>query len=431
MRHIVAMTKPHSPARAAIAAFLVTVIEWYDYFLYGMAAALVFAKLFFPTVSATTGTIAAYGTFAMGFFSRPLGGFFFGYLGDKIGRRRMLIITLLLMGTSTFLVGCMPTYAMAGIAAPIGLTTLRFCQGLAVGGAWGGAALFAVEHSASGRRGWYGSWMQSSLPIGMILSTMAYKICTGLNNESFMAWGWRVPFLLALVMAAAGCLVLRGVDESPLFVEAQAEKALVKNPILKAFQEEWRGILIVMGARVGENALFYLFTVFVISYCTQNLSLERGMVLSGLLLASALELPAILFYGWLSDRIGRRMVYLSGLVIFFVFGFPYFWLLELRQTDWVWLAIIISLAVAHGALYAPQAAFFSELFGTRVRYSGASMGYQLAAPFAGGLAPVLATAFLGMAGGKPTYVAIYIMVLAGISMISVLMARETFRQELR
>jgi MFS transporter, MHS family, shikimate and dehydroshikimate transport protein len=425
------MSKPHSPARAAVAAFVGTVIEWYDYFLYGTAAALVFAKLFFPNVDATTGTIAAYGTYAMGFFSRPLGGLFFGYLGDRIGRRRMLLVTLVVMGLSTFLVGCMPTYATAGIAAPIGLCVLRFCQGLAVGGAWGGAALLSVEHSDSARRGWFGSWMQSSLPVGMILSTVVYKVCTRLNDETFMAWGWRVPFLLGLVLAGAGYFVLREVGESPLFEEARTEKTLVKNPILNVFKTEWRGILVVIGARVGENALFYLFTVFVISYCTQNLGLGEGMILNGILVASVFELATILFYGWLSDRVGRRAVYLIGLVTFFAMGFPYFWLLETRQTEWVWLAIAITLGVAHGAVYAPQAAFFSELFGTSVRYSGASMGYQLAAPLAGGLAPMLATRFLGLANGRPTYVAIYIMVLSGISIISVLATKETFRKQLR
>ena len=421
----------HSPARAALAAFVGTVIEWYDYFLYGTAAALVFPKLFFPTVDVTTATIASYGTFALGFFSRPLGGVFFGHLGDRIGRRRTLMITLSVMGLSTFLVGCMPTYAMVGIAAPIGLSVLRFCQGLAVGGAWSGGALLSVEHSTPGKRGWYGSWMQASLPIGMILSTVAYKIFTSQGDGTFTAWGWRMPFLFGLVLAVAAYFVLQRVGESPLFAEAKAEKVLEKNPILKAFKEEWRSILIVMGARVGENALFYIFTVFVISYSTQNLSLERGIILNGILVASVLELVTILFYGWLSDRIGRRAVYLIGLVTFFVMGFPYFWLLETRQTEWVWLAIIITLAVAHGAVYAPQASFFSELFGTKVRYSGASMGYQLAAPFAGGLAPMLATKFLGMADGKPTYVSIYMMILAAISIISILVAKETFRKELR
>ena len=424
------MSKPHSPARAAIAALVGAVIEWYDFFLYGTAAALVFAKLFFPTFDATTGTIASYGTFAVGFFARPLGGVFFGYLGDKIGRRRMLMLTLVVMGLSTFLVGCMPTYAMAGIAAPIGLSLLRFFQGLAVGGAWGGAALLSVEHSASGKRGWFGSWMQSSLPVGMILSTVVYKICTSVNDAAFLQWGWRVPFLLGIVLAAVGLLVLRQVDESPVFTEARAESALVKNPILHAFKEEWRGILIVIGSRVGENALFYLMTVFVISYCTQNLSLAKGLVLNGILVGSVLELATIPFYGWLSDRIGRRAVYLTGLLVFLAMAFPYFWMLQTRQTEWVWLAIAISLGVAHGAVYAPQAAFFSELFGTNVRYSGASMGYQLAAPLAGGLAPMLATKLLGMANGQPIYVAIYMMILAGISIVSVLMAKETFRKEL-
>ncbi len=274
MRLNIRMT--HSAVRAAAAAFVGTVIDWYDFFLYGTAAALVFAKLFFPQFDNASGTIASFATFAVGFFARPLGGIVFGYLGDKFGRRTTLILTLLMMGLSTFLVGCLPTYTVAGVAAPIMLTALRFFQGIAVGGEWGGAALLAVEHSLPGKRGWFGSWMQAGLPVGLLLSTGAYKICTYMSDESFMSWGWRVPFLLGIVLTVVGYFIRQHVGESPIFLEAKEKSALEENPILKTFKNEWRQILAVMGARVAENACFYLITVFVISYCTQNLSLDKG-----------------------------------------------------------------------------------------------------------------------------------------------------------
>ncbi|MEY4940662.1 MAG: hypothetical protein RIQ93_2397, partial [Verrucomicrobiota bacterium] len=398
---------PQSTRRVVLASFMGTAIEWYDFFLYGTAAALVFNKLFFPNFGELAGTMAAFATYAVGFFARPLGGIVFGHFGDRVGRKSMLVTTLMMMGIATFCIGLLPTYHQAGILAPILLVVLRFVQGLGVGGEWGGAVLMVVEHADKSRRGLYASWVQAGVPVGLLLATGVFQIFSSLPEAAFFAWGWRVPFLLGIVLTGIGSFIRLRVLESPIFAEAKSLRPPPKLPILEVIRTHPRNILLSMGARLAENAFFYIFTVWVLSYATQHLGMSRSTLLNGVLLGSAVQLVAIPFFGRLSDGLGRRPVYLGGALFLLAMAFPFFWLVDTRNTVWVWMAIVAGM-IGHAAMYGPQAAFFSELFGTRTRYTGASLGYQLAAPFAGGLAPLIASALLEWSGGKPWPIALYL-----------------------
>jgi len=416
--------------RVVLASFIGTTIEWYDFFLYGTAAALVFNKLFFPTVDPLAGTMAAFATYAVGFFARPLGGIIFGHLGDVRGRKSVLVATLMLMGVATFGIGLLPTYEQAGVLAPVLLVALRFVQGLGVGGEWGGAVLMAVEHGHRGRRGFYASWVQAGVPVGLLLANAVFSLCSRMPEADFLAWGWRVPFLLGILLLGVGMFIRLRVLESPLFTAAQAAPAPApRQPVLEAIRRHPRNVLVAMGARFAENAAFYVFTVFVLTYATMRTGATKSAVLNGVLLGSAVQLAAIPLFGMLSDRVGRRPVYLAGAAGLALFAFPFFWLVDTRATWGLWTAIAAGLVV-HSAMYGPQAAFFSELFSTRVRCSGVSLGYQLASPLAGGLAPLIATALLTWADGRPWPVALYLIGMALITLGSVWCAQETHRIEL-
>ncbi len=415
--------------RVVLASFIGTTIEWYDFFLYGTASALVFNQLFFPNIDPLAGTMAAFATYAVGFFARPLGGIVFGHFGDKLGRKSMLVTTLMLMGVATFLIGVLPTYAQAGVWAPVLLVTLRFVQGLGVGGEWGGAVLMAVEHGAVGKRGLQASWVQAGVPIGLLLATAVFNVFSSLPEKDFFAWGWRVPFLLGILLTAVGLFIRLAIVESPVFAQMKASKTEATLPIWEVIRCHPRNVLLAMGARFSENASFYIFTVFVLTYATVNLGLKTADVLNGVLAGSTVQFFAIPLFGALSDKVGRRPVYLGGAVFMVVFAFPFFWLVDLKTTAGIWSAIVIGL-IGHSAMYGPQAAFFSELFGTRVRYSGASLGYQLASPLAGGLAPLIATGLLGWSGGKPWPIAVYLVGMAVITIVCVWLAAETHRADL-
>jgi metabolite-proton symporter len=415
--------------KVAVASFIGTAIEWYDFFLYGTAAALVFNRLFFPSFDPLSGTMAAFGTFAVGFVARPLGGIVFGHYGDKLGRKAMLSATLMLMGLATFAVGLLPTYDTLGVWAPALLVVLRIIQGFGLGGEWGGAVLMAVEHAPAHRRGFYGSWPQMGAPAGMLLATAVFSVVSKLPDAELLAWGWRVPFLLSALLIGMGVFIRLKVAESPVFRNRKPEQAPPRIPVLDAVRTYPKQILLAMGARFAENGFFYIITTFVLSYGTERLGLPRSTLLNGVLIAMAVALVAIPAFGAASDRFGRRPVYLAGAVGCALMAFPFFWLLDTKDTGLIWLAISLGI-IAHAAMYGPQASFFSELFGTRVRYSGASLGYQLASVFAGGLSPVVATALLARSGGQAWPVSVYMVAMAVVTLVSVWLSAETFREQL-
>jgi metabolite-proton symporter len=414
----------------AIASFIGTTIEWYDFFLYGTASALVFGRLFFPKYDAMTGAMASYGTYAVGFLARPIGGIVCGHFGDRIGRKSMLIFTLLLMGVATALIGLLPTYNDIGVWAPALLIALRIAQGFAVGGEWGGAVLMAVEHSPKGKRGFYGSWPQVGVPAGLLLSTGVFALISQMPEEILFSWGWRVAFLLSVLLVAVGLYVRLAMTEPPDFAEIKRTGSESKAPILDAVRQHPKNVVLAMGARVAENGAFYLYTVFILTYATQpQIGFSRSPVLNAIALTAIIEIFAIPTYGWLSDKVGRRPVYLFGAIFTALFAFPFFWLVETSSTPLMTLAIVVALVGGHSAMYGPQASFFSELFGTRVRYSGASLGYQLASAVAGGLSPLIATALLHRTGASWP-IALFVVGLAAVTTISVFLATETVHSEI-
>jgi MFS family permease len=422
--------RPATPiGRVVLASFLGTSVEWYDFFLYGTAAVLVFDHLFFPTLDSFAGTMASLGIYAIGFFARPLGGVVFGHYGDKLGRKTMLVTTLLMMGLSTFLIGALPTYDQVGVLAPVALVVLRFVQGLGVGGEWGGAVLLVAEHGHHRRRGFYASAAQAGVPAGLLLANAAFAAVYALPREQFLTWGWRLPFLAGGVLLALGLFIRLHILESPLFARARAESTTSAMPLVELVRNYPKNLLLAMGSRFAENACFYLFTVYIFVYAGEVRGFAKNSILTGVLLASGLQLFAIPGFAALSDRLGRRPVYLAGALVLGLFAFPFFWLVDSGVPVLIWLALSVGLT-AIAAMYGPQAAFFSELFGTNVRYSGASLGSQLAAPFAGGLAPLIATALLRWSGGQPWPVALYMIGMVLVTFCSVFLAVETVHKDL-
>jgi MFS transporter, MHS family, shikimate and dehydroshikimate transport protein len=416
--------------KVAIASFIGTTIEWYDFFLYGTASALVFGRLFFPKYDAMTGALASYGTYAVGFLARPIGGVICGHFGDRIGRKSMLIFTLSLMGVATALIGLLPTYNEIGVWAPALLIALRIAQGFAVGGEWGGAVLMAVEHSPKGKRGFYGSWPQVGVPVGLLLSTGVFALISKLPEDILFSWGWRAAFLLSVLLVGVGLYVRLAMTEPPAFAEIKRTGSESKAPILDVWRHHRKNVVLAMGARVTENAAFYLYTVFILTYATQpQIGFSRSPVLNAIALTAFIEIFAIPAYGWLSDKVGRRPVYLFGAIFTGLFAFPFFWLVETAKAPLMTLAIVVALVGGHSAMYGPQASFFSELFGTRVRYSGASLGYQLSSAVAGGLSPLIATALLQRTGVSWP-IALFVVGMAAVTTVSVFLAAETAHGEI-
>ncbi|HYL43197.1 MAG TPA: MFS transporter [Ktedonobacteraceae bacterium] len=423
-----------------------TAIEWYDFFLYGTMATLVFPKVFFPESDPFVGTLLALFTFLVGFIARPIGGAFFGHLGDRIGRKSTLVATLLLMGISTLIIGFLPGYNTIGVAAALILTLLRFGQGLGVGGEWGGSVLLALEYGHKSNRGFWASWPQMGAPLGLVLSTIVVNIVSAATGSSFLSWGWRIPFFVSALLIIIGLYIRLRILETPLFAQVKDQKQESSAPILDAFRHSTPEILLSAGARFVEQAPFYLFSVFVITYGAVTLHIGKTLILNSITIGATLELFTIPLFGYLSDRFGRRIWYLIGCVLMLAFAFPYFLLMNSKSDILFTLAVVLSLAVFHAWVYGPQAALIAERFGTRSRYSGASLGYQLAAPFAGGLAPIIALlllngktnlAALGMksvtlniGSGSWQAVAIYMVVLAALSFVSTLGLKELTKADI-
>lgn len=417
---------------AVVASTIGTTIEWYDFFLYGTAAALVFPRLFFPSFDPFVGQILAFTTFSVGFIARPLGGVVFGYLGDRVGRKSTLVATLLLMGVSTVLIGLVPTYDRIGVAAPLLLALLRFVQGIGVGGEWGGAVLLALEYGHQGRRGFVASWPQAGVPLGLLASTGVLAWFESVLSEAdFLSWGWRVPFYLSGLLIAVGLLIRVRLVETPLFVQLAASNQVSAAPVRETLQKHWREVLLAAGSRLTENACFYLFTVYLLAYGQEVLGVEKGILLLAVNLAAGVEVVAMPLFGLLSDRTSRKGAYVVGCLFLIGFAWPYYALLHTRDPVGIIAATVIAMTFGHALLYSMQASLIPELFGTRLRYTGASIGYQFAAPVAGGLAPLIAATLVETFPGQYWPLALYIVLMSLASLGCVLLLAETSRKDLR
>lgn len=411
--------------RVAAASLIGTTIEWYDFYIYGAASATVVGALFFPGFSTLAGTLAAFSTFAVGFIARPLGGAFFGHFGDRIGRKKMLVYSLLLMGLATFVIGLLPTYDSIGIWAPILLVTLRFIQGFAVGGEWGGAVIMAVEHAPANRRGFYGSWPQMGVPIGLLLSTGLFAMFSAMPSDDFETWGWRVPFLLSALLVAVGLFIRLRIVETPVFAQVQKAGEVAKVPFVEMVRSHSKSVLLAAGIYLGHGVLFYVLSVFTLSWVTSELGMPRSTFFTAVMIAAVSQAILVPVFGRLSDALGRRQVYAGGAVFALLFAFPLFWLIETEQPILVWLAVVAVLGVAHPAMYAPTAALYADLFPPRIRYSGASLGYQLGGATVG-FVPLFAASVVGSAGGASWPISVMIIVSAIIGLICIMIAKPAY-----
>ena len=413
-----------SRKRIVFASFIGTAIEFYDFYVYATAAALVIGPVFFPHGSATAQALSAFVTFGIAFIARPIGSFLFGHFGDRIGRKSTLVASLLVMGLSTTAIGLVPGYDAIGTLAPVLLCVLRFGQGIGLGGEWGGASLMVLEHAPARRRGLFGSLVQIGFPLGLVLSYGVFALATTMPEASFKAYGWRIPFLISIVLLGVGWFVRARVPETPLFSDLKKRGAVVRNPFVEAVFRNPRSFLVAVGLKISEVSWVYILTIFAVVYATTKLQLPRQTLLTAIAVAALVEVVSIPLFGWLSDIWGRRPLYFLGTAFTVCFAFPLFWLLDTKDPQVIVLAIVVALSFGHGTMFGLQSAYFPELFGTRVRYSGASFGFQLAAAIGGGLAPVIATALTDVVGGT-SGVSLMLIALAVVTFIATLFARET------
>ena len=418
-----------SVGRVAVASFIGSAIEWYDFFIYGTSAALVFPRLFFPELSVFAATLASFASFGVAFFARPVGGIIFGHYGDRIGRKSMLVITLLLMGGATFLIGLVPTYDQAGNLAPLLLVMLRFVQGFAVGGEWGGATLMVVEHAPENKRNFYASWPQTGVPAGLILSTLVFAAASSLSDEQFFSWGWRIPFLLSIILIGVGLFIRLRVLESPVFSRIKELGAEAHAPLIEVVRNHFTASVIAIGMTTIIVVQFYIVTTFTLAYATTHLGVSRSALLTGLLLVAIADGAGMLIFSHIADRIGNRSIAIGSATGILVLCYPYFWLVDSGSIALIWLAMSLWI-FAGGALFGITGAFIAELFPARVRYSGISLGYQVGGMI-GGLAPIIATALVEWSGGSTWPVATYVSILAVASIAAVYFTSDQHRTAIR
>ena len=407
-----------------------TAVEWYDFLIYAAATALVFNKIFFAAGDAALATIAAFGTYAVGFLARPLGAAVFGHYGDRVGRKTMLAITIVVMGLGTFLIGLLPTYQQIGVAAPVLLVVLRFLQGVGLGGEWGGAVLMVVENAPAARRGLLGSMVQVGNPIGNLAAIGVFALVSQLPESQFLGWGWRIPFLISVLLVGVGLYIRLRMEETPAFRLIKAKNEVVKMPIVDIFKHHRRPFFTAVGLKISEIAYASIAGVFVISYATAQLGLSRGLVLNGAFIASLVALFSIPLFGWLSDRVGRKAMFYASCLFSAAFAFPMFWLLDSRDPTIVILTIVVAISFGQMVMFGIGAPWYSELFAARLRYSGASLGFQVGAALSGGLSPLIAASLLAWSGGRTWPISIYLIVCALITAAATSIAPETANKEL-
>jgi MHS family shikimate/dehydroshikimate transporter-like MFS transporter len=414
--------------RAAAASLVGTTVEWYDFYLYATASALVLGPLFFTDADPSTGVLASFATYAAGFGARPIGALIAGHIGDRFGRRPILVWSLILMGIATAAIGMLPTYPQAGVLAPVLLVALRLVQGLAVGAEWGGAVLMSVEHSAAERRGLFGSFPQIGSPAGMLLASGIFALVRGTTDQAaFLSWGWRIPFLLSLVLVAVGLWVRLGLEDAPVYREVRRTQQVSRRPLVDVVRTHQRNLWLTIGLRMSQNALYVLCTTFALTYLVQGEVADPNAGLTAVIVASAIGLVTTPLWAVLSDRVGRRPVYLAGAIGGAIFLIVFFLLLDTGSTPLIVLAMVIAVNLFHDAMYGPQGAWFTELFATGVRYSGASIGYQFGSVLSGGTAPLIAAALLLAGGGRPWLIWVYFLVLSALTITATVLAPETYR----
>lgn len=423
--------------RVVISSWIGNTIEYYDFLLYGLASALVFSKIFFPNVSPVAGLLASFATFGVGFVARPLGGIFFGHMGDTLGRKITLMITLGGMGTATFLVGCLPSYDAIGIWSPLLLVIIRFIQGFLVGGEWGGAMLMVVESAPKNRRGVLGSIPQTGGFSGQLLATGVFAIMMMLPEDQLLSWGWRVPFMLSVALVLVGMYMRRRLDETPVFQEVQRQqkhtsqkKQKAESPVVEVVRKQWRSILLIMVLRFAESVPFFMCTVFAVSYATGTLGVEKQTMLGVIMATCVLAFPMHALFGAISDKVGRRPVYIFGALCAAVMAFPFFWLLESDSFILMVIGYVLLINIAHNSINSVQPSFFTELFGPKVRYSGASIGAQLGAIVAGGFTPFIAKGLTALDNNNWTLVATYVVIAALVAAYAAWKAPETSNRDL-
>lgn len=408
-----------------LSAIVGTAVEWYDYYLYATAAATLFNKLFFPSYDHLTGTLLAYASFAIGFIVRPAGSVIFGRLGDRIGRKAVLIITLLLMGGSTTLMGVLPTYAQIGVWAPVLLCVLRALQGLGSGAEYAGAVLMVIEYAPTKRRGLYGALPYTGVALGLLMSLATFHLSSSLSKAAFEDWGWRIPFLLSAVVVMLGLVLRSTLKETPVFEKIRKQNAVVKAPIREVFSTSLRPMLCAWGARLGDNSLAYIYESFVIVYVTQQLHMSRDLIVTALMFSTALQFVTVPLFGWVSDQVGRKPVYIGGALISGLAIFPFFTMLQSGQLVWIYTGLFLVSSVAKTMMTSAQSPWLAEMFPSRVRYTGFSLAREVTSPISGGIAPMIAVALLAAGGGSPHLVAWYVVALGVITAVSVFLGPET------